>query len=206
MPLPESPNVASVEEHPSRFIGRSPESLVAEFEERMVTSTENATGEDGSPVTTTHTRAGTTVMYKPTERQGYVPRTVSGSAMRQLIRQGWKEFCPDCKGHHLDKNGQHSTDPNLCKARAPLAVRVCRVCAKRIYDNQRLQEAEIDNSDDPNVIEDDMYDNSTPAKRTEMALNAHYWARHTIWAQTNGVPPLPEALRDLIPATEQKAG
>ncbi len=74
-------SVDIVENNPSR----SPDVLVAQEESRMVQS-EN---QDTDGVTTTHIRPGTLVMYKPTENHGYVPRTVTASAVRMLLKQGW---------------------------------------------------------------------------------------------------------------------
>ncbi len=96
------------------------EAFVARNEERQESSRE--TGPDG--VVIEHNRPGTVVMYKPTETQGYVPRTVSVSSMRLLLGQGWQEHCPLCGKDHIDKLGHPSTDPNLCSARPPVAVRV----------------------------------------------------------------------------------
>lgn len=174
----------------------SAEVFIAQHEGRMVRSQDSAAGEDGE-VVTTHTRPGTLIMYKPTEGQGYVPKTVSASAVRLLLRQGWREFCPDCKKRHVDKNGNESTDPNLCSARDPVAVRVCRVCAKRIYDNQGFRFDGLMAADDPNVIEDEAYVSTTPADRTRASLNVHYWLRHPRQAQMMNLPPLPTALRDM---------
>ena len=130
---------------PVRRRHRSSEVIVAE--QQTVSPFDKVTGEDGSPVTTTHTRPGTKVMYKPTEKHGYVPKTVAGSAIEMLLGQGWFEFCPDCNGEHLDKDGQHSTDPNLCSARDPVAVRICPVCERRLYDNVRFGEEAEDTGD-----------------------------------------------------------
>ena len=135
-------------------------------------------------------------MYKPTENQGYVPRVVSGSAVRLLLRQGWQEVCPDCNSRHIDKSGNESTDPNLCAARDPVAVRECRVCGKRIYDNVGFSERDTESAD-PNVIEDDVYTATTGADRTRASLNLHYWLRHPRQAQMMGLPPLPAAMRDM---------
>ena len=197
---------ASVDEGPAEIVTRAPdvtesdpELLIAQHEDTMVTSTDRSTGEDGSPVLTTHTRPGTTVMYKPTEGQGYVPKTVSGSAMRLLLRQGWRKFCPECEKPHLDAQGQHSTDPNLCTAREPVKVRICPVCPKRIYDNQGFPGVtNTDATADPNVIEDEDYAASTPESRTRASLDLHIWARHPRQAQMMGLPPVPMALRDLV--------
>ena len=184
-----------VEENIPVGIETSAEVFIAQHESRMVRSQETIQGEDGG-VLTTHTRPGTLVMYKPTERQGYVPKTVSGSAIRLLLRQGWREFCPDCNAGHFDKNGVESPDPNLCSARDPVKVGACRVCGKRVYDN--MVATEVPEDDDPNLIDDEMYTKTTPEQRVRASLNLHYWLRHPRQAQMMNLPPLPTALRDLV--------
>jgi uncharacterized Zn finger protein (UPF0148 family) len=174
------------------------EVFLAAHEGRVDRRVDQETGEDGAAVTTTHTRPGTTVMYKPTEAHGYVPRTVSVSALRLLIRQGWQERCPECKQQHIDKQGQVSTDPNLCAARDPVAVRICPVCQKRIYDNVRFSEQAEAEDSDPNVIREETYENTTGESRTKASLDLHLWLRHARQAQMMGVPPLPAALRDMV--------
>ena len=164
----------------------------------LVRTVERAESEDGSPVTTTHTRPGTLTMYKPTERQGYTPRTVSASAIRILLDEGWAEHCPDCGKDHIGKDGKASTDPNLCSARPPVAVRVCPVCQKRIYDNVRFAEQPEGVEGDPNVIKDEAYTASTPEQRTKVLLNLHLWVRHARQAQMMNVPALPSALQDMV--------
>ena len=164
----------------------------------MVRTVDEAKSEDGSPVTTTHTRPGTLTMYKPTERQGYAPRTVSASAIAILLNEGWSEHCPECGKDHIDSLGRPSSDPNLCSAREPVAVRVCPVCQKRIYDNVRFTEQAAAVDDDPNVIKDDSYTASTPEQRTAVLLNLHLWVRHARQAQMMGVPALPTALQDMV--------
>lgn len=190
----------AIEEVPP--VGASAEVFLADHEGVIEKSVDQFKGEDGNPVTTTHTRPGTTVMYKPTEKGRYVPRTVSVSALRLLIRQGWQEMCPDCNDHHLNKDGVASTDPNLCTAREPLAVRVCPVCQKRIYDNVRFDE-QVE-GDDPNVIQDVPYEQSTPGSRTQVSLNLHLWTRHPRTAQMMNVPPLPAAMAEV--AEEVRVG
>ena len=191
---------ASVEEHDTEPIGRmdSAEVFAARHEGQTVTTKDRQEGEDG-PVVTEHTRVGTVVMYKPFAG-GYSPRTVAVSAIRQLLRQGWAEFCPDCHGEHLDRNGNPSTDPNLCSAKEPIAVRVCPVCGKRIYDNMGAGEQPlVDGSDDdPNVIRDDAFSKTTEKSRTQISLNIHMWARHPRQAMMRGIDPLPDALKELV--------
>ena len=184
-------------------IVKSDEVLIAENESRMVRTVDKE-GEGDDVVTTKHKRPGTMVLYKPTERQGYVPRTVSASSIRLLLIQGWKEVCPDCGKRHLDKNGVDSTDPNLCSAREPVKVRVCRVCEKRIYDNQGFlaltNEGELH---DPNIIEDEHYYGTSPEQRTLAALNLHYWTRHPREAQMMNLPPVPDGLKDMVEGTKR---
>lgn len=191
-------NTATVDVVDNVPVGVSDEVLIAEHEGRKTQTKETAKGEDGE-VMTIHTRPGTVVLYKPTETHGYTPRTVSVSAIRLLLRQGWKEVCPDCNQRHVDKKGLESTDPNLCKARDPVAVRVCRVCTKRIYDNRRFTFDGKMGGDDENVIEDEAYDASTPEDRTKASLDLHYWTWHPREAQMMKVPPLPAALQPASP-------
>jgi len=169
--------------------------LLAEEEGRIVKSVDKNTG-DG--VVTTHTRPGTTIMYKPS-KDGYQPRTVSVSALRLLLIQGWKERCPDCNALHIGPDGEQSTDPNLCSAREPIAVRVCPVCGKRLYDNIGFVEdtGSLAGSD-PNVIHEEAYSQTTPEIRTKASLDLHLWQKHPRQAQMMGVPPLPDAMADLV--------
>ena len=164
----------------------------------LVKTVDQAEGEDGAAITTTHTRPGTLTMYKPTEGQGYTPRTVSASAIKILLGEGWSEHCPECRTDHLGKDGKPSTDPNLCSARPPVAVRVCPVCQKRIYDNVRFSEQAEAVDGDPNVIKDDAYAASSPEQRTKVLLNLHLWVRHARQAQMMNVPALPSALQDMV--------
>lgn len=190
---------ASVEEHDLAPVGRvdSEEIFAARNEGLMVTSRDQRDSE-GGPVVTEHTRPGTIVMYKPTAK-GYSPRTVSVSAIRQLLRQGWSEYCPDCGGEHLNRDGKVSTDPNLCNARDAVAVRECPECGKRIYDNQTPPaKPRADGYVDPNVIQDEEYFSTTPEQRTRASLDIHMWVRHPRAAQMRGLAPLPTAFADLV--------
>lgn len=170
---------------------RSREVIIAEQQGRIETLQDRSVGEDGAAVTTTHTRPGTKVMYKPLGKRGYEPRNVSSSAVGVLLAEGWYEYCPMCQNEHLDKNGAASTDPNLCAARDPLAVRVCPVCDKRIYDNVQFSETAEDDGSDPNVIREEGYSQSTPESRTKASLDLHLWVKHPRQAQMMGVPALP---------------
>lgn len=188
---------ASVEIEEITPVGTSAQVLLAKNEGRKVQTVDQETGEDGQGITTTHNRPGTMIMYKPLERGGYAPKTVSVSALRLLLRQGWQEHCPLCKGDHINADGVASTDPNLCAASDPVAVRVCPVCQKRIYDNIRFTE-QAEEDGDVNVIREEAYENSTGASRTKASLDLHLWIRHSRQAQMMGVPPLPAAMQDMV--------
>ena len=187
---------ASVEVVDVPPVGKSAEVFLAQHEGIVDTIVDREVSDDGNPVTTTHTRPGTMVMYKPFAG-GYAPRTVSVSALRLLLRQGWSEHCPSCGKPHLDKNGNHSTDPNLCTARPALAVILCPVCRLRIYDNMPFEEAATED-DDKNVITPDDLQASTPEQRLIAARNLHMWLHHPRSAQERNLPPLPAALRDMV--------
>ena len=171
--------------------------FIAKHQGRMDETSDQIVTQDGTG-TAIHTRPGTMPLYKPTERSGWIPRLVSVSALPMLLKNGWLEFCPDCQDHHLDRQGQITTDPNACAARNPVAVRVCPVCGKRLYDNLNLNTAVIEEDDDPNVIKDDAYNASTPEQRTKLKSDLHLWIRHPEWAQANGVPPLPTAFKEMV--------
>lgn len=173
------------------------EAFIARNANREDSDSQQIVTADGAG-TAVHTRPGTTIMYKPSERNGYIARTVSVSAIPVLFKQGWHDVCPDCNGHHVDRNGNATTDPNACAGRDPVAVRVCPVCRKRIYDNMSLAAMAQEENDDPNVIQDEAYNASTPEQRTKMKLDLHLWTRHAEWAQANGVPPLPAAFKEMV--------
>ena len=148
-------------------------------------------------------RPGTVTMYKPvrTRPDGsveYSPRTVSVTSIGLLLHNGWAALCPTCGQHHLDKDGQPTSDPNACSAIDPLAVRICPVCGKRLYDNWGTGAADhTGDEDDPNIIPNEGIA-STPVERTRVSLNLHMWARHPREAQMRGTEPLPTALRDMV--------
>ena len=192
-----------VEVHANAPVTRSPAVFIAENEARPMEETvEQAKGEDGNAVTTTHTRAGTLTMYKPLEHGGYEPRTVSTTAISMLLNEGWAEVCPDCGKKHLDKQGVDSSDPNLCSARPPVAVIICPVCHVRIYDNMAREEAEVDETDE-NVINPGDLRASTPEERLIAARNLHMWMSHPRSAQERNLPPVSDALRgDMVEARQ----
>ena|SRR3989304_4513048 len=187
---------ASVEEHELPSVDHS-EVFIAEHQSRVESTVDVDQDEDGNPVKTTHTRPGTLIMYKPTERQGYVPRRVAVTSIALLLKQGWAENCPECGKKHIDKRGLESTDPNLCSARPPVAVILCPVCRQRIYDNLHFDEVP-EMEDDENVITPDDLRQSTPEERLIAARNLHLWTNHPRSAQERNIPPLPTALRDMV--------
>lgn len=176
------------------------EAFLAMNEERRLVSQEGIPSENegltGKSETTpagvvTHTRPGVVVMYKPDGRGHYSPRSVPVTAIKQNLESGFKANCPEC-------GGQHGPDPNACPGRDPLAVRVCPVCGKRIYDNMDINPGDGlgDDDDDPNVIHDDAYASSTPQTRTKVLLDTHIWVRHPQSARIMNLPPLARAMAD----------
>lgn len=139
----------------------------------------------------------TVTMYKPTPA-GWMPRRVTAGSIAMNLANGYKIRCPQC-------NGQHGADPNECPGHDPVAVRVCPVCAKRIYDNRVTMDVDRQ-EDDPNVIQDDAYAASTPAVRTKAALDWHIWNRHPQEAREMGLAPLPEAPQLSVPTALQGRG
>ncbi len=184
-------------------VTRSPEAFIAEEAGRKEEDVTRVTNEDGLTAITTHTRPGTVVMYKPTERSGWVPRIISRSAIGPNLVNGWKEFCGDCGYKHINGDDIESTDPNLCSARNPVAVRVCPVCEKRIYDNVATSITQVDEDPDAPVdnmvITEDPYENSTGLTRTKTSLDAHLWGRHARQAEMMGVP-IPASMAEEIQA------
>ncbi len=177
---------------------RSAVAFVAETENQPpVETVELSKDEDGNVVTTKHSQASTVTMYKPLEHGGYAPRRASVHSMKLLLGQGWAENCPECGKKHIDSSGVESSDPNLCSAREPVAVILCPVCHVRIYDNMPF-ETQAGADEDENVIFPDDLEESTPEMRLTVARNLHLWLSHPRSAQERGIPPLPEAMRDMV--------
>ncbi len=139
----------------------------------------------------------TVTMYKPTP-SGWMPRRVTAGSIPMNLANGYKIRCPQCNGHH-------GSDPNECTGREPMAVRLCPVCGKRIYDNRVAQAVDMQ-TDDPNVIQDEAYSASTPAIRTKAALDWHIWNRHPQEAREMGLAPLAEPPKFSVPEFLQGNG
>lgn len=185
-------------------VERSDLAFIAENEDRpMVETVERSTDEDGQAVKTTHTRPGTITMYKPLEHGGYEPRTASVTSIKLLLNEGWSENCPECHHKHIDAQGIESTDPNLCSAREPVAVILCPVCQVRIYDNMPFETGQPTEADENVITPDDLHE-STPEMRLVAARNLHLWLHHPRSAQERNIPPLPEAMRDVVAEASQR--
>jgi len=181
---------------------RSDAVFLAENEGVTETTVDRTKDEDGNPITTTHTRPGTITMYKPLPTGGYEPRLASRTSISMLLRNGWGENCLDCGKRHIDRHGVESADPNLCSAHPPVAVILCPVCNLRIYDNMPFGEQAVA-EDDPNVIAPDDLKASTPEQRLIAARNLHLWMHHPRSAQERNIPPVPDALRDMVKEARQ---
>lgn len=127
----------------------------------------------------THQRPGMVQVYKPTP-WGYSPRSIPVTNLPNVLSQGWKPKCPDC-------GGSCTAEPNSCPGRDPMAYRICPVagCRKKVYDFQHTETEET--SDDPNLIQDEAYIQSTPAARTKAGLDVHILARHPTEARAAGL-------------------
>ena len=126
-----------------------------------------------------HQRPGMVRVYKPTP-WGYSPRDIPVTNLPNVLMQGWKPKCPDC-------GGSCSAEPNSCPGREKVAYRMCPVagCSKKVYDFQHTETQEA--SDDPNLIQDEAYIQSTPAARTKAALDVHILSRHPTEARAAGL-------------------
>ncbi|KKK67096.1 hypothetical protein LCGC14_2957470, partial [marine sediment metagenome] len=79
----------------------------------------------------------------------------------------------------------------------PVAVILCPVCRVRIYDNMAFDAPSEDGADENVINPDDMVE-STPEQRLIAARNLHLWVHHPRSAQERNIPPLPEAMRDMV--------
>lgn len=127
----------------------------------------------------THQRPGMVQVYKPTP-WGYTPRLIPVTNLPNVLSQGWKPKCPDCGGFC-------TAEPNSCSGREKVAYRICPVagCKKRVYDFQ--QQGTEEASDDPSLIQDEAYIQSTPAARTKAGLDVHILSRHPTEARAAGL-------------------
>ncbi len=153
------------------------------------------THQDGAGVNIIHTRPGTVMMWKPIADGTYSPRTVAESSRSLNLKNGWKITCPQCGTNH-EASPYPPGDPNACPARDPVAVRVCPVCNKRVFDNIKGETSKPADFD-PNVIQDDTFEKTTPAQRTEITLRTHMWLRHPQQSMMRGLAPLPQAMGPL---------
>lgn len=148
----------------------------------------------------THIAAGRVQMWKPGTNGTYTPRTVSESSKAINLAGGWKITCPDCGTNHED-SPYPPGEPNSCPARAHVPMRLCPVAdcnsgnGKRIYDTLGLQSRFEGEDEDPDIIKDDAFENTTAETRTRILLDWHLWTFHPRYAQATGRPPLPQASR-----------
>ena len=148
------------------------EMFLAQHAGQMGDTSEKFQHGDGTAVIG-HTGPALVQVYKPTP-YGYKPVAVPSSNLAWVVSQGYLENCPDC-------GGQCEPDINSCPGRAKIPYRVCPVasCRKTIYDTMSsAPDAVGPDPDDPNLIKDDSYLESTPELRTKAALDAHMRAFH----------------------------
>ena len=148
--------------------------------------------------TISHSSPGRVLMWKPLENGGYTPRIVSESAKGLNLQAGWRISCPDCGTNHED-SPYPPGDPNSCPGKAPVAVRICPVCGKRITDNVLVDRTAVlaDALDAAMIIRDD-YVATTPEVRTRLKLEEHLWVFHPRQARARGVTEIPTALKPIV--------
>lgn len=138
--------------------------------------TQNDTG------TVTHTKPGKVRVYKPTP-YGYKAREIPSTNYPMAMRSGFLPNCPDC-------GGQCGDGINDCPVRTKRAYRICPIpqCGKKIHD---YEQSEIDategDPDDPMVIRDDAYMQSTPELRTKAVMDKHMLQLHPNEAAAAGI-------------------
>lgn len=146
-----------------------------------------------------HKRPGRVTMYKPTPN-GWQPRhNIPVTSISVNLLNGWRVQCPDCGKPERDGDAP-CMGGNECAGREPLAARQCPVCGRKVFDNLKI-EASLD-QDDPNIIHDTAYENSSPASRTKTLLDTHLWNRHPAEARSLGVPPLAGSNEALVQAVQ----
>lgn len=166
------------------------------------------TKEVGATANVTHSRYGRIPVYKLTP-SGCKRIEVNVQSLADVLKQDhYSDVCFDCGRSDclFDTSiaGERST--NLCEGKDPKKFRVCPevTCRKRIYDpvstGARLQD-EFDHSDrgevgnDENVIDDGMYDKSTPESRTRSLMENHIVGYHPEMARELGIGRSPELAR-----------
>jgi len=131
-----------------------------------------------------HTKPGRVAVYKPTPL-GYRRRDIPVTNLGMALRNGFLPKCPDC-------GGECGYGMNDCPGRPKRLYRVCTIpgCGHRVYDFQAVSAEEIvENPDDPSLIQDDAYLNSTPESRTKAMMDKHKLARHPTEAAAEGIMP-----------------
>ena len=124
---------------------------------------------------------------------GVVRRHVNIQSIEEVLRQPhYSAVCFDCGSDRC------SGEMNGCTGRPARLYRVCpvRSCSKSIYDtvptgqflSDEFDHADReDTGDDPNIIRDTTYSNSTPASRTKAAMDLHLIAFHSATAAELGI-------------------
>lgn len=125
--------------------------LMAQVEGKLVESSENIpVGEDDANVgiqggQATHRRPVQVWAFKKTAN-GWRPRLIKSTNLRNALSDGWLTHCGDCGKQTCGV----TTDANACEGRTPMKFGRCPVCAKRVFD---APAAVIEAETDPNAVD-----------------------------------------------------
>src|SRR3990172_10551028 len=154
----------------------------------------------GATATITHERSGRYPVYKLTPA-GCVRIEINAHSIADVLKQdNYSDVCFDCNRNDClyATTIKGETPTNQCAGKPPKKFRICPEisCRKPIYDSQstgvRLED-EFDHSNrgglqnDPNAIQDGMYDKSTPESRTRSAMENHLIGFHPEMARELGI-------------------
>lgn len=112
-------------------------------------------------------------MYKPNRFGFYDPMDIADGAVDHCYAAGYLPNCPDCGSTTCGEGPGEQ-----CPKRTPRMYRRCPVlsCRKPFPDDPMMTEDDLngeDAADDPMLINDDSFVNSTPETRTRAMLDNH---------------------------------
>jgi hypothetical protein len=174
--------------------------IVAKMNAQPEATTEeyrDAESRPGEQATLTHSRSGKLALYKLTPGGSVRFMVNAPSALTVLSQPNYSDVCfdcgePDCLAM-TTVPGETST--NRCAGRPPRASRICPhpECGKRVWDTkptgvfyQEKFATVGEDTGDPTVIRDEMYETSTPESRTASAMRLHVVGYHPQLAEELG--------------------
>ena len=158
------------------------------------------------PMQVTHAHYGRFPVYKLTTH-GCVRLEINAQSLGEVLSQPhYSDVCFDCGRsdclYETTIPGERST--NQCDGKASRMSRICPEpsCRKRIFDSQptgAFLEEEFakgtPEGEDPLVIQDDSFANSSPESRTRSVMSNHIVGYHSDLARELGLGKAPELPR-----------